>query len=168
MNARQRKNLLKLAAYLESLPANYKHFDMEGYADHRGDCDLPMDKDLYAAKKPHEFLANCGSVACAVGHGPAAGIRLFPEEVKERWNEVSWSRYADRAFGADDRGVFHFLFDGDWTDVDNHHYGAAARIRYYLATNEALEIDKAVVRKYAPYRKGSRSAKRREIEAVPA
>lgn len=171
---KQRQNLAKLAIYLESLPPSYKHFDMQDYADHNGVCQLADSPRILAAKKPNEFLANCGTVACAAGHGPAAGIKFARAELRNRW--VLWSSYVGRVFGAgegscdDENGeLFDFLFASFWQDYDNHHYGAAARIRYFLATGEVHTSSRAVVPLYAPYRKGSRSkARRQSVEAFSA
>jgi hypothetical protein len=68
---------------------------------------------------------DCGTVACAVGHGPRAGIEAEPGE--------NWLDYAARAFGVDHTArAFDFLFSGTLTYVDNTPSGAAARIRCYL------------------------------------
>jgi hypothetical protein len=172
MNNQQRANLLKLANYLESLPASYKHFDMSAYARYNGDSVLSMPPELYAVLDPKTFLGKCGTVACAVGHGPAAGIELTDEEQAFR---LMWYRYSARAFGADHyirrssyyMKVFDFLFSADWAVYDNHHYGAAARIRYLL---DGAAIDQWInptwPERYAPYRKGSESAKRQEIDCT--
>lgn len=168
MNAIQRKNLLKLAAYLESLPRDYKHFDMSDYAGHRGDCDLPESPHLLAATKPAPFFTNCGTVACAAGHGPAAGVALRKDEFSPYSGMPKWSEYSERAFTGDRGTVWEFLFDGSWAYSDNHHYGAAARIRYFLDTRLTHAPGQSVIKAYAPFRKGSRSAKRREIETASA
>lgn len=167
-NKKQRQNLAKLAIYLESLPPSYKHFDMQGYAAHNGVCQLADSPRILAAKKPNEFLANCGTVACAAGHGPAAGIKFARDEVGEQW--ALWSSYVGRVFGAGEGSCdFDFLFASFWQDYDNHHYGAAARIRYFLATGEVHTPSRAVVPLYAAYRKGSRGkARRQSVEALAA
>lgn len=107
----QRSNLRKLATYLESLPAVYKHFDMAIYF--RGSRNLTMDSSP----------AECGTVACAAGHGPAAGIKP---------NAYYWSDYVGRNFTDDDGDVYEFLFASSWCEIDNTHQGAAQRIRYFL------------------------------------
>lgn len=124
-------NLAKLATKLESLPKNYAAFTMstflEGtdgaaiqrYAEHNGGV--------------HE----CGAVACAIGHGPAAGI-LFPapDLAPELWEHCNpnWSQYSSRYLI--DRGThpaeWEWCFGGLWELVDDTHRGAAARIRYLL------------------------------------
>ncbi len=162
----QRANLLKLAAYLESLPRNYQHFDMANYVDHRGACVLPMQKDVFAAKAPEQFLTNCGTVACAVGHGPAAGIRPLKREFER--NGFDWIGYGDRTF-TNNNDDFEFMFGSSWNQHDNHHYGAAARIRYFLEYGLPDEFEDGEFpdqHHYASFRKGSRSAKRREIDAL--
>ncbi len=113
----QRANLTKLANYLDSVEP--PKFDMRWFNDNihnRGPSGNPN---------------VCGTVACAVGYGPAAGI--------EPCHDDTWASYAKREFvGEDgyrfdiDSPVFDFLFDSDWEDVDNTPAGAAARIRYFL------------------------------------
>jgi hypothetical protein len=130
-NSKQRANLKKLADYLDTLPPDYKHFDMTYYTDHEGNCDLE-DIDELASKRPQEFLANCGTVACAIGHGPAAGIRRYRTDI-DCDGDFDWDEYSERVFGCiSDNEVFEYLFDSNWCHNDNTHYGAAARIRYYL------------------------------------
>jgi hypothetical protein len=101
---KQRANLAKLAAYLRG-PLKAR-FDMSF---------------LYWG---HD---ECGSVGCAVGHGPLAGI--------ERREREQWVKYACRAFRADgaDFMVWHWCFDGFWWTFDNTPDGAADRIDYMLA-----------------------------------
>jgi len=94
----QRGNLEQLAAYLRS--GNLQaEFDMGGYSDH------------------------CGSVGCAVGHGPYAGIPKNEEEL--------WHSYSDRVFVESIRAE-SWMFDADWELVDNTPEGAAARIEWFL------------------------------------
>jgi len=107
----QRANLATLAAYLRTLPADYPDFAMDqfvrgvgGYADSR-------------ARR-----AECGTAACAAGHGPIAGIEPLQDE--------TWYTYTVRAFG---RSSFTWCFDEDWAQVDNSAHGAAARIEFMLA-----------------------------------
>ncbi len=102
----QRANLKRLAEYLLSKKLRAK-FNMETYAD-----------------SMHEFYGtSCGTVGCAIGHGPYAGIAKYPKE--------SWIEYSDRAFGS----VVHFsdwLFSDKWAKTDNTPRGAALRIKYTL------------------------------------
>lgn len=76
-----------------------------------------------------ELYHECGTTACAVGHGPLFGIAPVPYE--------NWKDYMYRAFGVtmwDDE--YEWLFSADWADTDNTPVGAAARIFYHLATGE--------------------------------
>lgn len=106
----QRANLEKLAAYLEGLPDDYDHFDMGCY--HSQSAGLTKE------------VASCGAVACAVGHGLAAGIPSMPED----WD---WGRYSHRAF-TPAGGFWIWCFSYDWEHVDNTPHGAAKRIRWLL------------------------------------
>ncbi len=110
-------NLAQLAAYLRTLPADYKDFDMENYA-----VATARDSRYNIALATTTI---CGTVACAVGHGPNAGIAPLPVE--------DWVDYTERAFGVgrstDANMVF---FGGIWTGWDNTPRGAGARIAYLL------------------------------------
>lgn len=154
---------------------------MGTYAYHDGECDdLPYtSNDVLIAKEPKLFLENCGTVACALGHAPAAGIKPHEDEFlwstpwgKEKPEPVgfSWYAYGRRVFGVDNEDFdnFSFLFAGTWDLYDGHHYGAAARIHYLLAGGDVTEwwVNPDFAKKYAPYRKGSRSKIRREIDSV--
>lgn len=155
----RRARLEKLATYLEGLPKRYKHFDMSDY------MALPSyDERVIAYALKNGGVNKCGTVACALGHGPAAGI-LVPRSMvlKELYSRrVNWAKYGDLFTGdyyasAGASRLFRWLFGGEWSEVDNHHYGAAARIRYVLAHGAPpVEYDegaKARWRKvYAPYR----------------
>ena len=102
----QRSNLEKLKNYL--LGPLQADFDMGTY----------------------DGMDDCGSVGCAVGHGPYAGIKK---------TENSWGRYADRVFGASDRvpatcngRLYDYCFNSSWSSVDNTAVGAAERIETVL------------------------------------
>ncbi len=134
--ALQARNLNKLADYLDTLPANYQHFDMAIYygydkqvAKDEGEPDevyyihsiTPEDADC----KPSSFA--CGSAACAVGHGPSAGI-------KPRTDDYTWSDYAFRVFGTKlSTPAGGYMFG---PDNPNCHFQAASRIRNFLADPE--------------------------------
>ena len=101
-----RQNLEILANYLESGKLRAA-FNMQTYSD-----------------AAHSLLTpDCGSVGCAVGHGPYAGISKDPEE--------TWAEYTERAFDLD-MNEFRWCFSGLWAQYDNTPEGAAARIRYLL------------------------------------
>lgn len=126
----QRKNLAKLADYLESLPEDYAHFDMSGYLDGAS----PEAAVQYARK--NGGVASCGTVACALGHGPAAGVLFRPGEIlppeDDAPAEPDWDTYGDRFVPAEDCAAWSWLFSGSWSWSDGHHWGAAARIRFIL------------------------------------
>ncbi|KQS84288.1 hypothetical protein [Rhizobium sp. Leaf383] len=109
MNA---KNLMQLADYLKGVePAA---FDMSWYTrDEHGDR-----LELGA----HE----CGTVACAAGYGPAAGIEVLPED-------KFWGDYVRRAFAIQAYDpAFEWCFSAAWCLVDNTPAGAAKRIEHML------------------------------------
>jgi hypothetical protein len=111
-----RTNLDKLATYLEGLPADYRHFGMSAY--------------MQSVDRAHFFInqaplaGSCGTIACAVGHGPAAGI---PADEGTVW----WTDYGEKAFQLAPE-EWAWCFDSQWTVVDNTPHGAAKRIRYLL------------------------------------
>lgn len=120
----QRANLRKLATFLAALPADYSHFSMTWFFE---SADSSSEDDMPAHISPKQYNA-CGTVACAVGHGPAAGVRPY--------RDLSWWDYAHRAFGAQVNSyLWYWLFDGGWSavDMDNTPQGAARRIFYALA-----------------------------------
>lgn len=105
MTPDQRPNMARLAAHLMALPADYREFDMKQWSEER----------------PQR--TTCGTVACAAGHGPMAGIRALPGE--------EWYGYVSRVF-TDDLYERRWCFGADWTDIDNTPHGAARRIRHLL------------------------------------
>lgn len=124
-----RENLLRLATYLETLPADYGDFDMSTFAlDNEGD-----------EISPRQVLSSCGTVACAAGHGPAAGLTPLPED-------HNWSIYCKRVFGLsvmdETHREFDWCFGGAWDLVDNTHHGAAKRIRHMLDHGLPLNASK--------------------------
>jgi hypothetical protein len=83
---------------------------------------------------------SCGTVACAAGWGPIAGIA-------KRHKFGGWLPYCAEAFGAGvaDLGgnyeLHRYLFGGDWCYVDQSPEGAANRIRTVLADGIPLDWD---------------------------
>lgn len=101
----QRGNLERLARYLWDLPQDA--FDMERFSNGRG---------------PH----HCGgTVGCAVGNGPAAGIAALDGERR-------WGDYGNRVFAPVGSLVWWWLFDGHWAFTDNTPRGTARRILWTL------------------------------------
>lgn len=123
-----RRNLAKLADYLEALPRRYRHFKMASYADGL------KDEGQYALK--NGGVTGCGAVACAVGHGPAAGIYFRKAEgyVSHLNGKFvpGWESYCERFVPVEFCPEYDWAFGGTWSAYDNHHWGAAARIRYLL------------------------------------
>lgn len=110
-------NLIKLSDYLFSLPDDYAHFDMQHFY-----C-------LYPGTKMQTLIEDfagyeCNTVACAIGHGPAAGIPIHEDD-------DLWPRYARRVFGYDDFSG-DFMFGIGYVSLDNTPKGAAMRIRYVV------------------------------------
>ncbi len=103
-----KKNLLKLAAYLKKRKLNAR-FRMLVFSDNMSFAGLDQ--------------TVCGTVGCAVGHGPYAGIRKFKNE--------TWREYSNRVFGLDSE-EWDWCFCGGWVYVDNTPKGAAKRIEYLL------------------------------------
>ena len=77
------------------------------------------------AQVKSEYYTDCGTVACACGHGPLAGVK--PKRGED------WEDYSIRAFTNGQPRLWSFLFSSDWHDVDNTPKGAAARIRQAIA-----------------------------------
>lgn len=119
MKKKHRENLLKLADYLDTLPGDYEQFDMSEYM-------LVRDGDHWENFGPDERSKPvCGTVACAVGHGPAAGIRLY--------GDLDWTDYAERVFGKMRCDDFQYMFGSEWSNYDNTPKGAASRIRTFVS-----------------------------------
>jgi len=105
------RNLQRLAEYLESGLKPGTEFDMEHF---------------YGSDSG-EWYGNCGSVGCAVGHGPYAGIPKSGDE--------TWVTYAYRVFGIHlDSGEWTWLFSDLWADITefSDHLSTAKRIHAFL------------------------------------
>ena len=100
-----RENLRKLSDYL------------------KGPLKAEFDMDVYTKKE--WCTQTCGTIGCAAGHGPYAGVPKFDSE--------SWTTYVSRAFGL---GIAdwsrQWCFSSNWVGVDNTPLGAAKRIDYLL------------------------------------
>lgn len=146
-----RDNLRKLADYL--MAGNLKKdFSMAAYCE----VGLPGEPDFDSIVSPQ--LHACGTVGCALGHGPDAGIAPLDDE--------SWNDYMERAFGIplgpsmdQISPAYHWLFGFGWTLTDNSIQGAAWRI-YEFLDNGIPDDAVAQMDGEAPYsrvRIGSRS-----------
>lgn len=116
-------NMKKLAAYLKRLPANYKHFNMASY------LNCPNEGIIWEGgpvRALHEINV-CGSAACALGHGPSAGIA--PVQHDDTWTDYLEQHFLER--GAD-TSEWDWCFSDDWRHIDNTPKGAGLRIEYML------------------------------------
>tara|TARA_Y100001001_G_scaffold138359_1_gene140480 strand:- start:1177 stop:1779 length:603 start_codon:yes stop_codon:yes gene_type:complete len=145
-------NCEKLAVYLENLPEDYEDFGMVAYIQPR---------DLDALRKyalENGGVHSCGTAACAIGHGPAAGVYFpDPKEDDALWRltygttfsedgrmehtddkvlSPDWSTYSRRYFinPMSDTGqvLWDWCFGSGWAHTDDTPHGAAKRIRYML------------------------------------
>ncbi len=135
----QLDNLDRLANYLDSLAPDYDRFDMRTYFGSRqpsgylGHCSVAA----YSQLVPSLDCVPCGTAACALGHGPAAGVRISGDD--------TWMGYCRRAFGCrqyhsdlwdkarygtpEEGAIYDRLFA---SALGGNHYDAAQRIRDYL------------------------------------
>lgn len=122
------RNLAQLATYLENLSEDYEQFDMDLFTSL-----LYSQETIYARENGGIAKYDCGAVACAVGHAPAAGILVPPRFI--HGNAVAWDDFSHYYFCP--RGImWDWFFDDRWSASDNRHRGAAARIRFVLAGND--------------------------------
>ena len=105
----QQANLRKLATYLTSgeLKADFKMNRFSHYDD--------------------KWEVDCGTVGCAVGHGPYAGILKI---AGEEWSAYSYRVFHDPRTGG--WGHYNYMFGADWLDLEPRPDQAAARIRKIL------------------------------------
>jgi hypothetical protein len=141
------QNFFRLVHYLESLPDDYGSFNMSFYfyKEVAGPERLKIKRREVQYALHNGGVNSCGAVACAIGHGPAAGLLVSPDEIYEMDYEaqVNWKRYAVRVFGVSDGSspVGAFMFGSDWNRFDRTARGAAARIRYVLAGNRDFSFN---------------------------
>ena len=125
-----RDDLRKLASYLESLPRDYKHFDMQAWYLTPGSDEFSWEEltleEFQAIQDREQALAGCGTAACAVGHSPAAKLDCLQTKWFDSWNDIAMY------LSNQDLRAFEWMFSPDWADTDNTPHGAAARIRYAL------------------------------------
>lgn len=108
----KQNNLKKLAIYLSTKRPSRK-FSMVTYG-----------SDASGELEPREIekVPECGTVCCAVGNGPRAGIPAGRCR--------NWSTYVDKFVTTDEE--YNWLFDYNWFCRDNTPKGAAYRIGYFL------------------------------------
>lgn len=98
-------NLRKLAKYLLA-----------------GELKAKFDMGIYCGSSDRN--ADCGTMGCAIGHGPFSGI--------DKLNDEGWTDYADRVFGCEHVDVWTWCFCSDWEETDNTATGAAKSILWLL------------------------------------
>lgn len=138
LSTHHKANLEKLATYLEGLPKRYKHFGMASFTDNIADWEA---RKKYALENGGVAQMGCGTVACAVGHGPAAGVLFTKDDIFFFSNgdaRLKWWEYSYRNFCGEGE-IWEWMFGGVWADIDNTHRGAAARIRYILSGRKVPE-----------------------------
>lgn len=122
----QRARLEKLAAYLEGLPKRYRHFDMASWYSEGDGATAEIEYGLR-----NGGVKGCGTVACALGHGPAAGV-LVPKSMIDLRYGIEWGEYMT-LFGVEHGSLEdRWVFGASWDSYDRHHWAAAARIRHFL------------------------------------
>lgn len=82
-----------------------------------------FDMAIYAAPPWDSSDTNCGTIGCAAGHGPYAGV---PKRASECWPE-----YIERQFDLTPI-EYSWCFSGDWEAHDNTPEGAGNRILYLI------------------------------------
>ena len=123
IDATRKANLLKLAEYLRKL--NSEQFSMSSfyqqYDEHQDSWLVTAGpSQIEQATEPN----HCGTIACAVGCGPAAGIPAIE-------TDLGWVSYSCRVF-VPSNPAWEFLFSVSWARFDNSPAGAAKRIQFLL------------------------------------
>ena len=118
----RQRNLLKLAKYLLGVkPEKFSMFEFFQNKNAYMNYGASPDPAVLVEEKYND----CGTVACAAGYGPAAGIKA--EKFEDWWG------YIERAFGATKNDyLWYYVFDASWKYTDNTPLGAAKRIAYVL------------------------------------
>lgn len=113
-----RNRLRKLADYLDTVPR--KKFDMKDYC---------INRNGGSRKRPGEAekeINNCGTVACAAGHGAV----LFPRIARRH---TYFDPFIDDCFGLLwINEAWSFIFSDSWVDRQPTPKQAARRIRLFL------------------------------------
>ena len=123
----RRANLEKLSAVLKTAVPP-PEFGMRGYFSTEKPVKIEGERydgfDLNPHQVKKKYYNRCGTVACAAGHGPYAGIKAESGE--------DWSDYVDRVFTGSNYTVWTWLFSSSWAEIDDTPKGAAARIDAFL------------------------------------
>jgi hypothetical protein len=118
----RRANLIKLANYFKRHKKLQAGFDMYDFTDYK-----------------HRSENTCGTVGCAIGHGPHAGI---PKTEKD------WYSYSENFVSGCSTTAFEFMFGATWKYHDNTKIGVVRRIAYFLVNGVPLVFSLHTTDKY--------------------
>lgn len=134
-SAQHEANLRQLAAHLLSLPEGYESFDISSFVkikveDRSGIVIKTLDLDEVTP----EVYTQCGTVACAVGHAPLAGLDCS--------GAVDWWELSENLFGMGGESFeWSWCFSADWAYRDNTPQGAGKRIIFMLDNADFSHLD---------------------------
>lgn len=123
MNRQYKRNLTRLGKYLYSLPDDYAHFDMNFYfSSNLPDSDLcPATTVIKQALTDPTIAGQCGTAACALGHGPVLGygLKTIPGE--------TWDEYGSRVFGLEPfnrnhKDLWEWMFSSQWGEFTSYNH----------------------------------------------
>jgi len=113
-------NITKVRDYLQTLPRDYKHFDMGTFFQLYWDVPGKV-----STLTPILLETECGSSACIIGHGPSAGIPPLEDEY--------WGAYCRRVFGVTPAEptvhIWNYLFS---PEQGGSHLAAIRRLNAFL------------------------------------
>jgi hypothetical protein len=123
---------IKLAERLPEIELTQEIIDREfrmsenAFLEHLEIFDPPNTEEVFRPALKLEDYGSCGTVCCAIGHGPLAGVEV-PKGV------TNWDEYCYKVFGtAIEEKAWRWLFSYQWAKIDNTAKGAAKRIGIYL------------------------------------
>jgi len=123
MKAQHKKNLLKLADYLDTVKK--EKFHMKEFRANEELIGLWCSDPGFKSLVP-----SCGTAACALGHAPALFPRIWKQKLAD---ETYYSGLCRQVFGVwEYSDAWTWCFDSGWSKRDNTPKGAAKRIRYMV------------------------------------
>lgn len=150
----RKANLLKLRDHLKTVPQEKFYmgtFFAIGAEDQNLDdlydieAEFNLVEPALCDMNPVEEVHECGSVTCAIGRGPAAGI---PVRGAESWQEYLRQNFIDydALLGSQ---AEDFLFSPDWQYIDITPTGVAKRIDIILESGlECWPVNERATLKY--------------------
>ena len=120
LTSERRANLETLASYLESLPPDYGKFNMRHWF--RSSGHNRISEFEYGTTGCIIKEGDCRTSACALGHGPAAGILVGHEEMLPGNSKIDWAEYGSRFCSTSDSGMWGWFFGGVWDTVGRASY----------------------------------------------